>query len=533
MAGGELRSGPGLAAFELTLARTAELCGARLAPQAGVSADQAEALARRPIAGVATDSRVAGPGDVFWALPGERFDGADFAAQALARGAAAVVIEEGRAADLPGAMLLRVPDALAALGDLAAAVRRLSACRVTAVTGSVGKTTVKELLGEILRAAGQSVIVTPGNFNNLVGTPLTLLSLSPRVDSAVVELGASRAGEIKRLAELARPDVGLVTALGEAHLEFFGDLDEVAQAKGELYRALEPQAVAVVSAGDRRLLAQAQTFAGARILFGGPDSGAHVRVVAREDYGLAGQKLTFVGPGLPTEGLTAVVRLPGRAGAHNALAAAAAGLAAGAQWNDVVRGLEAAEPAPGRLRPYMSPRGAWIIDDSYNANPTSMAAGLEFLADLPNLPARGAILGDMLELGPESARCHRRLGRLAAEAGLDFLAVVGPRARETAAAALEAGLAPSAVEVFDDPDDAAEWASWRAPAGSATLIKASRSVGLERAVARLAARAAGGAKDDQARDAQNAQDAQARDGQARDAQDDQARGDRPSRDGRL
>jgi UDP-N-acetylmuramoyl-tripeptide--D-alanyl-D-alanine ligase len=210
-----------------------------------------------------------------------------------------------------------------------------------------------------------------------------------------------------------------------------------------------------------------------------------VRLVDREDLGLSGQRLTFAGPGLGPDGLTAFVKLLGRAGAANALAAVSAALAAGVVRSDVAAGLSAVEPSPGRLRPVVGRDGLRLIDDSYNANPTSMRAGLEFLGALVDVPGRGAILGDMLELGTEAARSHRLLGRLAAGVGLDFLALVGELSAETAAGAIEAGFDPKAAAVFDDPLSAAEWAAERAIPGAAVLIKASRSVGLDKATERL------------------------------------------------
>jgi UDP-N-acetylmuramoyl-tripeptide--D-alanyl-D-alanine ligase len=493
--GQELRSSAALAGLGLTIAEAAEAMGA------AVSAPGDNRLAAK-ISGVATDSRAAGPGLIFFALKGERVDGHEYLAKAAAAGAVAAVVRDK--ARIPSsvsksAVLLRTPDTTTALGQLAAMVRKRVAPVLAAVTGTSGKTTVKELLRSALVAAAgdpAKVLSTSGNLNNHVGLPLTLLSMGPETRLAVVEMGASAPGEIEYLTALAKPDVGVVTMAGAAHLEGFGSLAGVAKAKGELYLGLSRGAVAVVNSHDGPMVERGLRFPGNKLYFGladlpGPVSRGRrrrsglaepqVRAAILRTQGLAGQRLSLSGPGLGAEGLTVDLKLPGRHNALNAAAAAAAALAMGLEWEAIGRGLAEAGPVAGRLAPSKGVAGYRLIDDSYNANPDSMAAALEFLTSLTGTKA--AILGDMLELGEESEAAHRRIGSLASR--LDHLALVGPAARLIGEAALSAGLPSGRAGFFDDALKAAAWAAKAVQPGAAILIKGSRAMGLERAVARL------------------------------------------------
>ncbi|MDR1309511.1 MAG: UDP-N-acetylmuramoyl-tripeptide--D-alanyl-D-alanine ligase [Deltaproteobacteria bacterium] len=480
--GGRLASGPGLASLGLRLAEVAAfLRGAAAGPEGP------------PVGAVATDSRLAGPGAVFGALQGERLDGHDFVPAALDGGALAAVVREGFRGPADERRLIRVPDTLAALGLLARAVRDRVGARVVAVTGSVGKTTVKELLGAILgqECPAGALVLSPGNFNNQVGLPLTLLSQGAGTTTVVAELGASGFGEIAALARMARPDVGLVTVAGQAHLESFGSVEGVARAKAELYAALGPGAVAVVNAGDGPMMAQAAALAAGKAYFGlaGTLAAAGlldqgVALAGRRDLGAGGQELALRLPG--GQAVETLLRLPGEHNALNAAAAAAAALAAGAPARANGPGRGTARPVPGRLRMLRGRGGRHLIDDSYNANPTSVAAALGFLGSLSGFAARGAILGDMLELGGGSGERHFEAGLMAARAGLSWLALVGGQAGQVARGALAGGLGPEGLAVFATPAEAAAWVDRVAPRGSVTLVKGSRAIGLERAVLELA-----------------------------------------------
>ncbi len=437
------------------------------------------ALERRRVGGISTDSRTVGRGEVFVALRGERFDGHRHAAEALAKGALAVVVQRpvrGEAAR----RALMVPDTLQALGRLALSLRRRQKIQVVGLTGSNGKTTTKEMLAAILSLKDPHLLATEGNFNNEVGLPLTIFRLSPATRAAVLEMGMNHFGEIARLTAIAEPDVGLITSVGAAHLEFFGSVSQVAKAKGELYAGLPPSAVAVVDADEPLLVREAKRFGGNKFYFGqGPEAQVRLSRVASRD--LAGQDLTLKGPGAE-RGRRIRLKLLGPHNAHNALAAAAAALAAGADWDQIVQGLEAVERFAGRLSPFKTASGLWVLDDSYNANPTSVAAGLRVLGALRTRGPKGAILGDMRELGRGGPALHRNIGRLAAELKLDFLAVVGDLSRGTGRAARRAGLAKSAVVEFDAPEEAARWVAETKGRGSAVLVKGSLSTGLKRAV---------------------------------------------------
>ncbi len=464
-----------------------------VAEELGTASRGAEvaALEKKLVAGISTDSRTVKPGEVFVALAGENFDGHDHAAAALAKGALAVVAHKRLKGEAAG-RALTVADTLAALGLLARALRRRQKLQVVALTGSNGKTTTKEMLAAILSLKDPRLLATKGNFNNEVGLPLTLFRLEKAARIAVLEMGMNHFGEIARLTEIAEPDVGLITSVGAAHLEFFGTVGRVARAKGELYAGLPGSAVAVVDADAPLLVRESKRFGGNKLYFGrGPE--AQVRLGRVKSRGWAGQELTLHGPGA-ARGRRVELKLLGEHNARNALAAAAAALAAGADWDQIAQGLATVETLPGRLAAVRTGSGLWVLDDSYNANPDSMAAGLRVLAGIKTRGARGAILGDMGELGRGQAGHHRHLGRLAAELGLDFLAVVGPLSRAAARAARRAGMAKGAVAEFETPEEAAQWVAETRKPGDALLVKASRKTRLERAVEYLKTAAAGAAR---------------------------------------
>jgi len=438
------------------------------------------ALNRKVAAGISTDSRSVGAGEIFVALAGPKFDGHDHVQEALKKGALAVVVhrplKKGPAADLA----IKVEDSLVALGQLAQALRRRLDLRVIGLTGSNGKTTTKEMLSSILVLKDPHLLATRGNFNNLVGLPLTIFRSEARTRLAVLEMGMNHFGEIARLTEIAEPRVGLITSVGAAHLEFFGTIGRVAMAKGEIYAGLAPDGVAVVDADEPLLLREARHFQGNKIFFG-RNADAQVRLSRVRSRDLNGQDLTIHGPGAE-KGRTLRLRLLGAHNAHNALAAAAAALAAGADWDQIVQGLERVESFPGRLAVVRTSSGRLLLDDSYNANPSSMAAGLRLLGQVKTRGPKGAILGDMGELGQGGPGHHRAIGRLAAELKLDFLALVGPLSAEAARAARKTGLPTRAVAEFDSPEAAARWVAETQSKKAAVLVKGSRSMHLEKAV---------------------------------------------------
>jgi len=436
------------------------------------------------LAGVSTDTRSVAAGNLFVALRGERFDAHDFLAEAGARGAAAAVVAEGWAAGHPSPLpALAVPDPLPALGAIARHHRRRFALPLVAVTGSNGKTTTREMIAAILATRGR-VLKTEGNLNNEVGVPLTLLGLEEGHAAAVIEMGMNHAGEIARLAAIAEPQVGVVTMAGTAHLEHLGSQDGIADAKAELYRGLPEGGLAVVNADDARMLKRAQA-SGRRMLTFAAGRGRRGDVVVLEVLPQTVEGLRFV-LGIGNRELE--VHIPALVGAHNAANAAAAACAAialGCSDREISRGLATVAPVGRRLRLERLPSGVQLVDDCYNANPASMAAALQVAAELA-ASAGGravAVLGDMLELGAYAEEAHRDLGRQAARARLAALHAFGPRARATAEAAREAGLAR--VTHTEDLEELVREVRAGLLPSDVLLVKASRGMRLERLVERL------------------------------------------------
>jgi UDP-N-acetylmuramoyl-tripeptide--D-alanyl-D-alanine ligase len=431
----------------------------------------------------AVDSRHVIPGACFVALPGERTDGHRFVTEAVRNGATVAIVQ--RPVELPpdlDAALVQVADPLVALQELAAWWRGRFAVRVVGITGSTGKTITKEITADVLSRT-LDVLRNDGNLNSETGLPMTLLRLEPAHQAAVLEMSMYVEGEIARLTEIARPEVGVVLAVHPTHLERAGSLDAIARAKAELPAALPDAGLAVLNADDPRVSAMRGVTPAVVWTFGlGP--AADVRAEEVESNGLAGTTFTFHAP-WGTRRLRSAT--PGRHLVPHALAAAAV-----AQWFDVpldevAAGLAAGSRAPHRMAVLDAASGATLVDDTYNASPVSVTAALEFLAETP-IPVgrrRLAVLGDMLELGPDQERLHREIGARAAEI-VDGLVAVGERGRWIADAARAAGLA--SVATASDADDAVGVVERElGPAvGDLLLVKGSRGIELDRLVAALA-----------------------------------------------
>ena len=450
--------------MERTLAQVAEVVQGRL-----IGADA-------PFGAVGTDSRTLERGALFVAIAGERFDGHRFVADAAAKGAAGAMVTAR--ADVALAQI-EVPDTRTALGRMAKGWRSSFRIPVIAVTGSSGKTTVKELIAAILAVGAarraRAICVTHGNLNNDIGLPLTLMRLSAGHDAAVVELGANHPGEIAILAEIARPTVGVITNAGAAHLEGFGSLDGVAKAKGELLDDLPAAGAAVLNADDRYLGEwRARTSAG-RVLTFGFAADADVTVSGELALDERGARFALRTP----QGIVDVsVPLLGRTNVLNALAAAAAATAVGCELADIAAGLAQAAPVRGRMHALAGREGAVVIDDAYNANPSSARAALDHLAMLAG--RRIFVLGDMLELGDDAAQLHAEVGEYA-RTRCDALVAIGPLARHAAAAF------GSGAEVYPDVARAAADLATCLAEDVTVLVKGSRAMGLERVVAELTA----------------------------------------------
>ncbi len=435
----------------------------------------------RPIRGGAVDSRLVRPGELFVALPGARTDGHRFLREAVVAGAAALIVaaepDPATLAALGDVTIVVVPDPLAGLQAIAAAWRSRFRPLVVGVTGSIAKTSTKEAIATVLATSGKT-LRSEGNQNNEIGVPLTLLRLGADDVNAVLEMGMYTSGEIAHLARLARPRIGVVTAVLGVHLSRIGSLDAVERAKAELVEALPADGVAVLNADDVRVRRMARRTPARAVTYGfAPD--ADVGAERVRSAGTAGMRfrLRLAIPGGPVR-LAAAIPTLGRLSVHNALAGAAVGLAAGIAPEAIVAALGAGWSAPHRGQ-LVTAAGVTIVDDSYNASPASMIAALQMLADLPG--RRVAVLGEMLELGEDASAGHREVGRAAASS-CALLVTVGEGAAAIAAGAREAGL--DAASIAETPDRAGALAALqeRLEPGDVVLIKASRGLELDRLV---------------------------------------------------
>jgi UDP-N-acetylmuramoyl-tripeptide--D-alanyl-D-alanine ligase len=454
---------------------------------------------------VSIDSRTVKAGDLFFAIHGERFDGHDFVAGAIGSGAAGVVVhradsvEAARAAATgtgaaagatAGAtpVVIEVEDTTRALQALARDVRRQSGARVVAITGSAGKTTTKEVTAAFL-ALRYRTFRNKGNLNNHIGLPLSLLELRTRPEMAVVELGMSAPGEIRTLVAIAEPDVRVWTNVGEAHLESFPSVDAIADAKAEILEGADRDACLVMNADDARVVERGRKFAG-RVRSFGIEKPADVRATNVEDRGLDGMRAKVdIGAAfrdVEAESVTLEIPLLGRANLANVLAGMAVALDADVPLPAIVERAATLSPASHRGEVKRLASGVTVLDDAYNANPLAVRRALDVIASEPHARRRVAVLGEMLELGPESVRLHEECGRAAVRSKIDVLVTVGKEsARALGEAAVAAGLARGAVTHFADSMAAAEAVAALVQPGDVVLVKGSRGVRLERVVERL------------------------------------------------
>jgi UDP-N-acetylmuramoyl-tripeptide--D-alanyl-D-alanine ligase len=462
-----------------TIAQVAGAVGAR--PGAGI-----DSLAR--VAGVSIDSRTLRPGELFIALHGPRHDGHDHVPAAVERGALAAVVADWQLSRYPGWVgdrCIPVADTFEALKQLARAVREEWGGKIAGVTGSVGKTTTKEILAALL-GAKLRVLKSEGNFNNEYGLPLTLFGLEETHQAAVLEMGMSRPGELKRLAAIARPDVGVVTRVSPAHLEFFVSIDEIALAKRELIEGLNgSESVAVLNADDPRVAAFAP-YAPGKVLTYGIDSPADFRAEQIEDRGAWGSAFVLVSNQKPVR---LEVALAGRHVISNALAA----LAAASVW-----GIGASE-AQSVLRSLKAPfmrgevvqlaNGAALINDSYNSSPAALHAMIAVLAATTGYRRRILAAGEMRELGRTSAELHREAGHFAATTSkIEWIVGVAGDAAQIIEGAVTAGLPRAHTKFFPSSEEAAKFLSDFVESGDVLLVKGSRGVKMERIVEALRAR---------------------------------------------
>jgi UDP-N-acetylmuramoyl-tripeptide--D-alanyl-D-alanine ligase len=453
-----------------------------------------EEAAAQPVTDVVVDSRLAVEGSLFVALSGERTDGHLFVGDAFRRGALAALVQRpvddcvavvdvgqrlksGSPLSLPVCFL--VPDSLRALQALAAYWRRQHPkCRVVGITGSVGKTTTKELVAAVLRQHF-STLKSLGNYNNEIGLPLTMLRLHSGVQWVVQEMGMYALGEIARLAEIAQPEIGVVTNVGPTHLERLGSIERIAQAKGELVQALPADGLAILNGDDEWVRPMASQTRARDVLYYGFQPDNDLWADEAQTHGLEGLWIRF-----HFRGQSVRARLPilGHHSAYGALAAAAVGLSLGLAWGEVISGLQD-KSVQVRLLVVPGAQGTTILDDTYNASPDSTGAAMNLLAEMDG--RKVAVLGDMLELGSYEVEGHRLVGRRAAGV-VSVLVTVGRLGQLMADEAVAAGMPPAAVHAVADNDEAVRVLDRVLAEGDFVLVKGSRGMAMEGIVAKLA-----------------------------------------------
>ena len=425
-----------------------------------------------PAQGYSIDSRTIRPGELFFAVQGEKFDGHDFVAPALGKGLAAVIRKDQLARHKNKANLLAVDDTLAALQRLATAVRRLWAKPLVGVTGSAGKTTTKEAIAHLLSTRFR-VLKSEGNFNNHFGLPLMLLKLEREHEVAVIEMGMSHRGEIAALAEIAQPEIGVVTNVSAVHLEFFKSIAEIARAKYELVESLPGSGTAVLNADDEYVSQFGRNFKG-KVVRVGTKSTADIRAEIIKSRGAEGTSFDLLAGGCRQNILLPLV------GAHNvlnALAAVAVGLERGLSPAEAAGALASLRPGDQRGQ-VLQVGNITVINDCYNSNPKALEAMVDALAEMP-AKRRIVVAGEMLELGSAGEELHRRTGQHAGRKGIDFVIGVRGQAKHVADGARESGIQ---AEFVATPEEAGEWLARETRDGDVVLLKASRGVELERAL---------------------------------------------------
>jgi UDP-N-acetylmuramoyl-tripeptide--D-alanyl-D-alanine ligase len=437
-----------------------------------------ERIEAMEIKGVSIDSRKIKEGELFVAIKGDRFDGHDFVPEVMEKGAWGAIVDRsmletqfGKFGGLPN--IIPVEDTLRALQEISFLHRNKFSLPMIGITGSNGKTTTKEMIAGILKQLGP-VLKNEGNLNNHIGVPLTLMKLEKDHRAAVVEMGMSAPGEIDLLARLVNPDVGVITNIGPAHLEFLGSLDGVAEAKAELLGNIKANGTAVLNADDPYFETLKNKWSG-RVLSFGIEHRADVQASAIQ------QETDFTDFTLEAEGRQVKVRLRtvGRHNIYNALAAAAAAIAVSMQLDSIKYGLDDFSPVAMRSELKVV-KGRTVLADHYNANPGSVKAALETLVTLRPGARSVAVLGDMLELGPSSLEEHRMVGRIAARLGVDVLITVGPLAKQMLEGAREAGMPKERLFAAGSHAAAAARLAKESKNGDAVLIKGSRGMKMEK-----------------------------------------------------
>lgn len=436
------------------------------------------------LCGITTDSRAVNPGNLFIAIAGEKYDGHDFIQTAVQKGAAGVLVQDEDVLRQAGIgeekVVIRVADTLQALGDLAYEYRMRFSIPVIGLTGSSGKTTTKEMIAAII-GIRKKVLVTEGNFNNLIGLPQTIFRLTGEHELAVLEMGTNCRGEIGRLARIAAPDVGLITNIGPAHLAGFGSVENVREEKGSLFLNMAPSGTAVINLDDEAVRTVAVKWTGRRITYG---MSIDADVTARniEKNGARSMRFTLV-IGDKSENIE--MKVVGIHNVYNALAAAATAWAVGIDCRTIVEGLSKFRPVSGRMQVIKLQNCAFVLDDSYNANPASVREALMTVKDLKNNHNSYVFLGDMLELGTFTEEMHRKIGILVATIGVNALFLRGEFASITAAGALEGGMPAQNIFLLSANEDGMDFLKKNLKRGDIILVKGSRCMKMEEFAARI------------------------------------------------
>lgn len=434
--------------------------------------------------GISTDSRLVNKGDLFVALKGEKFDGHNFVQTALDKGAAGVLVHNDHNIKQiimdKTVTVIKVVDTLTALGDLAHNWRKKFPVSVIGVTGSSGKTTVKEMMAAII-GREKNVLKTEGNLNNLIGLPQTIFRITKEHELVILEMGTNIRGEIKRLTQIAAPDIGLITNVGPAHLAGFGSVDVVREEKGDLFLNMSPSGIAIVNLDDEAVKIAAERWNGRRITFS-MSPNADVTVKDIEKNGVKGVRFNLVIGGNTQK---VEMKIAGIHHIYNAMAAAAAAWAAGIGQRTILEGLAAFQPVSGRMEMIKLQNGAYLLDDSYNANPVSVREALLTLKDLKNHHGGYVFLGDMLELGAAAEEMHRKIGILIATIGVNALFLQGDFSAVTAAGAVDGGLSKQNIFFLSDSTEGIDYFKKHFKKGDWVLVKGSRRMKMEKIVSQI------------------------------------------------
>lgn len=434
--------------------------------------------------GISTDSRLIKKGNLFVALKGDNFDGHDFLKAALKEGAAGILAQDEEKISRLHAdkrfAVIKVADTLFALGELAHEWRKRFFIPVIGLTGSSGKTTTKEMIAAII-GRKRNILKTEGNLNNLIGLPQTIFRLTGEHELMILEMGTNTRGEIKRLTQIAAPDIGLITNIGPAHLAGFGSVDVVREEKGDLFLHMPSSGVAVINLDDKAVAAVSEKWMGRKVTFS-MSPNADVTVKDIEKNGARGMSFKLVVDG---DEQKVEIKIVGLHHVYNAMAAAAVAYAAGMDLRTTAEGLSAFRPFCGRMETRKLRNGAFLLDDSYNANPASVREALMTLKDLKMNHNAYVFLGDMLELGSQADEMHRKIGMLMATIGVNALFLQGDFSEVTAAGAIEGGMAGDNIFFISDDEKGVDYLKKHLKKGDWILVKGSRRMKMEKIAAQI------------------------------------------------